>query len=283
MCIRDSAERNNEIPSPGEGELAITAGVLQIYDSSWANVSSGGGGGGGAEVLAQLDDVPSAPLTEHHVGVVNGSSQLVFQKLTIDNIDSTALYSGSDFGDDNNHLMTAQAIKNKIEDYGYLTGGNFVPSTAFTGESGIMRSDGGGSYSMITDNSSRWDEAWGWGDHGDEGYAKNNTGVQSGSLTEDVIIPSGGYTNQKYVMMGDPDGNVFLFSDAAQDFTDGTIIEIINHSDYSQIISTGGAYPMYLTNTQSQGTADIVIEKGQRALILPKPANNLFFISILVA
>ena len=120
----DIAERNNEIPSPDEGELAITAGVLQIYDSSWANVSSGGGGGGGAEELAQLDDVPSAPLTEHHVGVVNGSQQLVFQKLTLDNLDSSALYSGSDFADDNTHLMTAQAIKNKIESYGYTTASN---------------------------------------------------------------------------------------------------------------------------------------------------------------
>ena len=135
---------------------------------------------------------------------------------------------------------------------------------------------------MITDNSSRWEEAWGWGDHGDVGYAENYTWVSASQLNDNVTIVLN-KTNQKYVMMGDPNGNAFLFSDEAQDFTDGTIIEIINHSDYNQTLSTNGLYTMYLTNTQASSTTDIVIERGQRALIMPKPANNLFFVSILVA
>ena len=111
------------------GELAIVNNVLRIRTGgSWADVSSGGGGGGGAANLFDLNDVASTPADadQNDVGVINGSDELVFQKLTLDNLDSSALYSGSDFADDNTHLMTAQAIKNKIESYGYTTASNFL-------------------------------------------------------------------------------------------------------------------------------------------------------------
>ena len=275
-------------PAGVEGQLALvgTQGnrVLKLYDDgSWANVSSGGGGGGGASELADLNDVPSAPSTQNDVGVIDGSNQLVFQKLTIDNIDSSALYSGSDFADDNTHLMTAQSIKNKIESYGYTTASNFLTDAQF-GSAGIMATDGAGNYSVVTNNSAGWDSAVTWGDHGDEGYAKNYTWIEAGQLSENVIIPQE-YTNQKFVMMGNPsvDNWKFAFANAASTYTDNTVIEIINHSDYNQTISTFSTFPMYLTNTQSQSTSDIVIERGQRALIMPKPANNVFFVSILVA
>ena len=35
---------------------------------------------------------------------------------------------------------------------------------------GLMKTDGAGNYSVITDNSTDWDEAHGWGDHSTEGY-----------------------------------------------------------------------------------------------------------------
>ena len=276
----DVAERNTSIPSPDDGEIAITGGVLQIYDSSWANVSSGGGGGGASE-LAQLNDVSSSPTTQYDVGFVNASSELDFQPLLTTLTDSNALYIESQFADDNTHLMTARAIKNKIESYGYATSSDFITHAQF-GSAGIMATDGAGNYSVVTNNAAAWDSAVDWGDHGDEGYAKNYTWLSASQLTENVSVPED-WTNQKFVMMGDPNGYKFAFANSASLYTDNTVIEIINHSDYNQTISTGGAHSMYLTNTQSQGTADIVIERGQRALILPKPANNLFFVSILVA
>ena len=146
------------------GELAIVNNVLRIRTGgSWADVSSGGGGGGGAANLFDLNDVASTPADadQNDVGVINGSDELVFQKLTLDNIDSSALYSGSDFGDDNTHLMTAQAIKNKIEDYGYTTGTDFITNAQF-GSAGIMATDGAGSYSVVTNNSTQWDTAYSW-------------------------------------------------------------------------------------------------------------------------
>ena len=131
---------------------------------------------------------------------------------------------------------------------------------------------------VITDAKvAQWDASWGWGDHRDQ----NLSWVGVSQLNANVVFTT--QTNQKYVMMGDPYGYTFLFASAATGYTDGTMIELINHSDYDQVISTGSALPMYLTNTQTQSTNDIIVEKGQRALIMPKPSNNLFFVSILVA
>lgn len=131
---------------------------------------------------------------------------------------------------------------------------------------------------VITDAKvAQWDASWGWGDHRDQ----NLSWVETSQLNANVVFTT--QTNQKYVMMGDPNGYAFLFASAASGYTDGTMIELINHSDYDQVISTGSSLPMYLTNTQTQSTNDITIEKGQRALIMPKPVNNVFFVSILVA
>ena len=65
---------------------------------------------------------------------------------------------------------------------------------------------------------------------------------------------------------------------------DGTVIEIINMSDHIQTIGrpSGGTAVFYLTNTGTQNASqEPEIGLGQRALILPKPSDNLHFITIL--
>ena len=250
-----NAARDAAIPTPSDGQMVINGGVLQVYDTSWANVSSGGGGGGGgASELSDLSDVPSAPSTQYDVPVVDSASQLVFQPLLTTLTDSSSLYTGTQFGDDNTHLMTAQAIKNKIEDYGYASG-----------------------------NSSNWDDAFSWGDHGVQGYVSNTTSVTVSPLAADVTLSTG--LNQKYVIMSDPSTYKFRLNNPAGGYALNTIIEIINMSNYDQIISTGGSFLMFNTNTGLDTTNDITIQIGQRGLIMvsenPLNGQNNFYVTTL--
>ena len=278
----DIAERNTGIPSPDEGELAITGGVLQIYDSSWANVSSGGGGG--ASELAQLDDVSSSPSTQYDVAFVNGSSELDFQPILTTLTDSNALYIESQFADDNTHLMTARAIKNKIESYGYATSSDFVTHTQF-GSAGIMATDGAGNYSVVVDNSTNWNDAYTY-----SVAPKNYTQVINTPLVNDITL--GTVPNQKYIITSDPrptpadPPKKFRLGNPATGFDMHTIIEIVNLSDYDQFITTGTSFLMYHTNTGLDTTADITIERGQRALITVSAiavGNKHFFVTNLSA
>ena len=177
------------------------------------------------------------------------------------------------------------------------------------GSAGLMTTDGAGTYTITTNNATNWDSAYAevntksgdwdsayslvsanygnwntayvWGDHSSVGYVKNFTDVQS-NLSSHIII-SAAERNQKHIAMGDPSSFKYVLPVPAIAMNDNTIIEIINHSSYDHTLSTMNFYDMYLTNTQTQSTADITIEKGQRALILPKPANNVYFVSILIA
>ena len=53
---------------------------------------------------------------------------------------------------------------------GYITSiGDAIQDADFT-TSGLMKRTGAGTYTSTTDNSSNWDTAYGWGDHGSQGY-----------------------------------------------------------------------------------------------------------------
>ena len=51
------------------------------------------------------------------------------------------------------------------------------------GSNGIMTRTGAGSYAMLTDNSSNWDSAFGWGNHASAGYLTGITGQSLYSLS----------------------------------------------------------------------------------------------------
>ena len=168
---------------------------------------------------------------------------------------------------------------------GYLTSetshADVVVDGDFASEGLMRRGSADGVYSVITDNSANWDQAWGWGNHNTQGYVTNHTQINN-NLSNNVTIGDV-VMNQKYVVTGTPGGFKYMFTGPATDYEDNQIIEIINMSSNSHAVSTGGSHSFYHTNTTSTGTADIAIGPGQRALIFPKPANNMFFISILTA
>ena len=53
---------------------------------------------------------------------------------------------------------------------GYITSiGDAIQDADFTGN-GLMKRSGAGTYTSVPDNSSNWDTAFGWGNHGSQGY-----------------------------------------------------------------------------------------------------------------
>ena len=85
-------------------------------------------------------------------------------------------------------------------------------------------------------------------------------------LAADVTLST--TPNQKYVITSNPITYKFRLTNPASGFDMHTIIEIINHSDYDQTITSGGSFEMFHTNIGGPAaTADILIERGQRALL----------------
>ena len=58
---------------------------------------------------------------------------------------------------------------------GYLTSLGTALVDADFGSAGLMATDGSGTYSIVTDNSSNWNTAYGWGDHAAVGYLTSET------------------------------------------------------------------------------------------------------------
>ena len=56
------------------------------------------------------------------------------------------------------------------------------------GSAGLMKTDGAGTYSIVTDSSTNWNTAYGWGDHGSQGYltasSTNTLTNKSGNISQ---------------------------------------------------------------------------------------------------
>lgn len=59
---------------------------------------------------------------------------------------------------------------------------------------GLVKCDGAGSYSAVTDNSSNWNTAYGWGNHGAAGYALTTNVVPYTGASSDVNLGSHAFT-----------------------------------------------------------------------------------------
>ncbi|OUW75250.1 MAG: hypothetical protein CBD74_14900 [Saprospirales bacterium TMED214] len=119
-------------------------------------------------------------------------------------------------------------------------------------------------------------------DHIQRIAATTHTEVKT-SLSSDYAIPQ--TTVTKLIITGNPASYKWTLVRANDSgWRDGTVIEIINMSDHVQTIGrpSSGTAVFYLTNTGTQNASqEPEIGLGQRALILPKPSNNIHFITIL--
>ena len=247
------------------GELAVVNNTLRLRTGgTWADVS--GGGGSLNNVVEDTTPQLGGDLDANGNDIDMGTN--VITDVKVGQWDTAAGWG--------NHLLG-----------GYLTSETFTSLVQDTtpelgGELLANGNDIDMGVNTITDAKvGNWDTAYGWGNHSTQSYVTNDTHVQTTALAANVTI--GTTLNQKFVITSDPSTYSFRFNNPASGYTADTIIEIINHSQFDQIISTGTTHNMHLTNTGVQGTADITVEKGQRALCLPDPAANVFYISILSA
>ena len=80
------------------------------------------------------------------------------------------------------------ATSHLTNDSGYITSvGDAIQDADFS-SNGLMKRTAAGTYTTVTDNSSDWDEAHGWGDHSTAGYL---TSVPSGFVTGMIMMYSG--------------------------------------------------------------------------------------------
>ena len=84
---------------------------------------------------------------------------------------------------------------------GYLTSQTSHADVVVDGDftsAGLMTTDGSGTYSVTTNNSSNWDTAYGWGDHSTAGYLTSYTETQ----TLDDVLTLGASTTQDITTTG---------------------------------------------------------------------------------
>ena len=120
------------------------------------------------------------------------------------NIAVTGTVDGRDVAADGAKAVTAHGWGNHA-DAGYLTSfsetshADVVVDGDFTSQGLMKRGSSAGSYSIVTDNSTNWNTAYGWGDHSTAGYLTSYTETDTlanvtgrgATTTDGITIDSG--------------------------------------------------------------------------------------------
>jgi hypothetical protein len=130
--------------------------------------------------------------------------------------------------------------------------------------SGLLKISGG-TTSQITDNSSNWDTAYGWGNHASAGYAP----LASPTFTGTVTVPGSNFTVGASLPFADTAGSLTLQNvDALDETTEATIEAAIdtlaNLNSIQGVSFTMGAYAATLLNTANEAAfkAAVNLEAG---------------------
>jgi hypothetical protein len=128
---------------------------------------------------------------------------------------------------------------------------------------GIMKRTGAGAYGIVTDNSSNWDTAYGWGNHASGGYYSASGGTISGAVTL-----SGG----KLALTGAYNLEI---KDSQSIFFDGSTGDYyINKFSSSLALGAGGSDQALLTSTYLALAGDLKIASGNKAIFDSGTDNN---------
>ena len=151
--------------------------VLKWNGAKWAPANDLTGGGGGGLALTDLSASTATASGGGAFAYNNGTGVFTYTPPDLSNYD-TAFGWG-------NHASA-----------GYITSiGDAIQDADFT-TNGLMKRTAAGTYTSTTDNSSNWDTAFGWGDHGSQGY-----------LTS---LPAHGIGNHNDVTVTSPQDNQLL-------------------------------------------------------------------------
>ena len=113
------------------------------------------------------------------------------------------------------------------------------------GTSGLMTTNGSGTYSITTNNSSNWNTAYGWGDHSTQGD------ITSETSHADVVV-DGDFTSQGIMLRGASGGTYSILTDNSTNWN--TAYGWGDHSTQGYVTSSGV--------TSVTGTAPVVSSGG---------------------
>lgn len=181
------------------GDGSNLTGVTNYGDSDVAAYLSANGYGTSSSIIASItDSAPTTLDTLNELAAALGDdanfsttiTNSIATKWTQDNTKISNWDTAYSWG---NHA-SAGYLTSETSHSDVLVDGDFITS-------GIMSTNGSGTYSIITDNSSNWNTAFGWGNHASEGYITSYTVTQADvtthqaalSITESQISDLGSY------------------------------------------------------------------------------------------
>lgn len=177
-------DNNGDAVTAGDWYYNTTTSVTRIYDGSvWQNgaVSTAG------FLLSgnNLSDLGSATTARTNLGVAIGSDVQAYSSVlaattasftTAKDSKLSGIETGADVTDATNVAAAGAAMDSDFASQGLM-----------------KRGATSGSYSIVTDNSTNWNTAYGWGDHSSAGYLTDITGENLGDLSNVTLTsPSNG-------------------------------------------------------------------------------------------
>ncbi len=134
---------------------------------------------------------------------------------------------------------------------GYLTSqvshADVVVDGDFTSQGIMLRGASSGTYSVLTDNSSNWNTAYGWGNHAIAGYLTSQTSHA------DVVV-DGDFTSQGIMLRGASSGVYSILTDASSNWN--TAYGWGNHASAGYFSAITVDTYFYLSTTGSDTTGD---------------------------
>ena len=208
--------------------------VLKWNGSKWAAANDLTGGGGGGLALTDLSVQSATPSGGGSLAYNDGSGVFTFTPPDLS---------------------------------GYITSlGDAIRDADFT-TNGIMKRSGAGTYTSITDNSSNWDAAFGWGNHASQGY-----------LTQLPVHGLGVHTG--VTLTNETAGDLLQYS--GTQWVNWTPNYLTAETDTLQsVITRNGTVtsgtPAFNTNTFFTGTGTGAGNGGKPYMLWDKTNNNLLF------
>ena len=229
--------------------------------------------GTAANKIVQLDGTAKLPAVDGSQLTNLPSASTAFTSLT----DTPANFTGAA-----TKIVRVNAAGNALE---YLTDTTLVD--ADFSSAGLMKTDGAGNYSLVTDASANWNTAFGWGNHASAGYLTSQTShadvLVDGDFSSAGIMATNGSGTYSIVTDNSSNWNTaFGWGNHASagyltgtlptignDFVDSAEAAKIPETEFSVTTANGGVYKFTGDGfpTQSGDNPPIFFTRGKKYVI----------------
>ena len=226
-----------------------------------------------ANKIVQLDGTAKLPAVDGSQLTNLPAASTAFTSLT----DTPANFTGAA-----TKIVRVNAAGNALE---YLTDTTLVD--ADFSSAGLMKTDGAGNYSLVTDASANWNTAFGWGDHSTAGYLTTQTShadvLVDGDFSSAGIMATNGSGTYSIVTDNSSNWNTaFGWGNHASagyltgtlptlgnDFVDSAEAAKIPETEFSVTTANGGVYKFTGDGfpTQSGNNPHIYFTRGKKYVI----------------